>query len=86
MTSKRDDLKWAARLCTMIQVSLLGFAVGGAFLSLVYYDVPYYLMALVVCTGYVVENTLKAEADEAKARQREQTRMPIVPTAVKVPT
>jgi len=78
MTAKRDDLKWAARLCTMIQVSLLGFAVGGAFLSLVYYDVPYYLMALVVSTGYLVENTLKAEADETKAGQREQKRMPVV--------
>jgi putative inorganic carbon (HCO3(-)) transporter len=86
MTSKRDDLKWAARVCTMIQVSLLGFAVGGAFLSLVYYDVPYYLMALVVCTGYLVENTLKAEADEAKARQREQKRMPAVQTATKLTT
>ena len=29
-------------------VALAGFAVGGAFLSLVYYDVPYYLMAAVV--------------------------------------
>jgi putative inorganic carbon (HCO3(-)) transporter len=83
-TAKRDDLKWAASLCAMIQVSLLGFAVGGAFLSLVYYDVPYYLMALVVCTGYLVENTLKAEADEARARQREQQRVRPVAAAAKV--
>jgi len=27
---------------------MVGFAVGGAFLSLLYYDVPYYLMAAVV--------------------------------------
>ena len=48
VTARRADLKWAATLATMVQVSMLGFGVGGAFLSLVYYDVPYYLMALVV--------------------------------------
>ena len=58
-TKKRDDLKWAGQLATMIQVSLIGFGVGGAFLSLLYYDVPYYLMALVVVTGTLVENALK---------------------------
>jgi putative inorganic carbon (HCO3(-)) transporter len=80
-TAKRADLKWAATLCTMIQVSLLGFAVGGAFLSLAYYDVPYYLMALVVCTGYLVENTLKAEADEAKTRVRGEQARPALAAA-----
>jgi putative inorganic carbon (HCO3(-)) transporter len=83
VTTKRDDLKWAANLATMIQVSLLGFAVGGAFLSLVYYDVPYYLMALVVSTGYLVEKTLKAEADEERAHWSEQQRMPAVAAAAR---
>ncbi len=32
----------------MVQVSLLGFAVGGAFLGLLHYDLPYYLAAIVV--------------------------------------
>ncbi len=44
------DLDWAARLAAMIQASLIGFAVGGAFLSLLYWDVPYYLMAAVIAT------------------------------------
>lgn len=83
-TRERADLEWAGRLATMIQVSLLGFAVGGAFLSLAYYDVPYYLMALVVCTGYIVENTLKAEADEAKARKIEEQRVAKLAFAAKV--
>lgn len=42
------ELKWAADLGAMIQVSLFGFAVGGAFLSLAYFDLPYYQMAIVV--------------------------------------
>jgi putative inorganic carbon (HCO3(-)) transporter len=66
----REDLRWAAQLATMVQVSMLGFGVGGAFLSLLYYDVPYYLMALVVCTGHLVETQLKAE-NAAAARSHQ---------------
>lgn len=57
-TNHLPDLKWAAHLATMIQVSLIGFAVGGAFLSLVYYDVPYYLMMAMVAAGSLVEKAL----------------------------
>lgn len=60
------DLKWAADLARMIQVSLLGFAVGGAFLSLAYFDVPYYLMAAVVATRVIIEHELKERAPAKK--------------------
>ena len=39
-------LKWAADLGGMVQVSMVGFAVSGAFLSLAYFDLPYNLMAV----------------------------------------
>jgi hypothetical protein len=58
-------------MATMIQVSMIGFASGGAFLSLLYYDVPYYLMAAMVVTGVVVEKALgakKAAVAEAAPR------------------
>lgn len=58
-TAKREDLKWAYHLAAMSQVSIIGFAVGGAFLSLLYFDVPYYLMAAIVTTRIIVENELK---------------------------
>lgn len=61
------QLRWAADLATMTQVSLLGFAVGGAFLSLVYFDVPYYLMAGLVATRLVVERELKGLREAAAA-------------------
>jgi putative inorganic carbon (HCO3(-)) transporter len=48
------DLAWAAALMNMCKVSMLGFAVGGAFLSLAYWDMPYYLMVIVVATGLLV--------------------------------
>ncbi|WP_420474447.1 putative O-glycosylation ligase, exosortase A system-associated [Noviherbaspirillum sp. ST9] len=58
--AKRDDLKWAYHLAAMSQVSIVGFAVGGAFLSLLYFDVPYYLMVAIVVTRIIVANELKA--------------------------
>jgi probable O-glycosylation ligase (exosortase A-associated) len=41
---------WCANLGAMCQVSLLGYLVGGAFLSLSYFDLPYNIMMLVVLT------------------------------------
>ena len=55
-------LRWAAGLATMVQTSLVGFFVGGAFLSLAYFDVPYYLMVALVATRVIVERTLAATA------------------------
>lgn len=40
--------KWASDLAAMTQVSLVGYAAGGAFLGLAYFDLPYHLMIIVV--------------------------------------
>lgn len=49
---KRDiDKKWAADLAAMIQVSLVGYAAGGAFLGLAYFDLPYHLMIIILLTA-----------------------------------
>jgi putative inorganic carbon (hco3(-)) transporter len=39
----------------MCQVALVGYVVGGLFLGLAYFDLPYAVMAVVVATGVVVE-------------------------------
>lgn len=44
------EARWAADLGSMAQVSLVGYAAGGAFLSLSYFDLPYNIMVLVVLT------------------------------------
>ena len=46
---------WCDDLATMAQVSLVGYAVGGAFLSLSYFDLPYNIMMLVVLSRVWVE-------------------------------
>jgi O-antigen ligase len=60
--SKRDDLLWAANLCRMHQVSLVGYLVGGAFLSLANWDLPYYLIVGIVVARSIVERELANEA------------------------
>ena len=57
------DLQWAVQLARMCQVSLLGFMVGGAFLGLLHFDLPYYVMGLVV----MVDATLKERAKSSPA-------------------
>ncbi|WP_432377735.1 putative O-glycosylation ligase, exosortase A system-associated [Duganella sp. P38] len=56
----QPQLDWAVRLANMLQVSLCGFAVGGAFLSLAYFDVPYFIMAAMVATRLLVARELAA--------------------------
>lgn len=42
------EAQWSADLGAMCQVALVGYAVGGAFLSLSYFDLPYNIMVMVV--------------------------------------
>jgi putative inorganic carbon (HCO3(-)) transporter len=42
--------KWAADLAAMTQVSLIGYATGGAFLGLSYFDYPYDLVIILMLT------------------------------------
>ncbi len=46
--SSQPQTMWLSHLGAMCQVSLAGYAVGGAFLSLSYYDLPYNLLILTV--------------------------------------
>jgi len=55
-TKKIEELKWCYDLATMLQVSLVGYAVSGAFLGLAYFDLYYHLVAMMVLTKvYVIK-------------------------------
>ncbi|WP_207061001.1 putative O-glycosylation ligase, exosortase A system-associated [Motiliproteus sp. SC1-56] len=52
---KTDDQKWIGQLMSMCQVSLVAYATGGAFLGLAFWDLPYYLIAIVIISGSLLE-------------------------------
>lgn len=64
---------WVPALMRMSQVSLFGYAVGGAFLNLAYFDWPYYVV------GYVL-------LCDAIVRQRAPALAPTAPLAAHPPT
>lgn len=47
---QHEELRWVETLGAMSTVSILGFAVGGAFLSLAYWDMPYYITVILLAT------------------------------------
>jgi probable O-glycosylation ligase (exosortase A-associated) len=49
------ETKWCSDLGAMCQASLLGYATGGAFLSLAYFDLPYDILVMVVLTRVWLE-------------------------------
>lgn len=59
-TKGRSDLQWASDLASMCQVSLVGYAVGGAFLSLAYFDLPYYIVSMLIVLRGLVSRELAA--------------------------
>ncbi|MBK8376020.1 MAG: putative O-glycosylation ligase, exosortase A system-associated [Sphingomonadales bacterium] len=44
----QPETKWISDLGAMCQVSMVGYAVGGAFLSLAYFDLPYNILMMVI--------------------------------------
>jgi putative inorganic carbon (hco3(-)) transporter len=54
-----DKTLWCRHLGSMCQVSLVGYALGGAFLSLAYFDLPYNILVLVVVTKHWMLHTNK---------------------------
>jgi len=57
-TRDRPDLAWARSLAAMMQASLVGYAVSGAFLSLGFFDLFYALVAVIAVTQDVVRREL----------------------------
>jgi putative inorganic carbon (HCO3(-)) transporter len=63
------EARWCGDLAAMCQVSLVGYLVGGAFLSLAYFDLPYYVMAAVVLARHWVHRRAwTTEVDRPRSR------------------
>lgn len=56
------ELQWAVDLCLMLQVSLVVYGTGGAFLGLAYFDLPYHIVAIVIIVSALVRSDLQEKA------------------------
>jgi len=64
-TREVPEEKWAYDLASMLQVSLSAFAVGGAFLTMTYFDLTYQLLALcALLEGYLLRQPEKQVSAE----------------------
>ena len=57
-----DFGNWVPLLMPMVKVSLFGFAVGGAFLTMMHFDFPYYIMCYVVLVDATIAERNKRRA------------------------
>lgn len=56
---------WVPLLMNMTQVSLTGFAVGGAFLSMAHFDLSYYICSFVILVDVSLREQNKSHGDSA---------------------
>ncbi len=64
------ELRWAFDLARMIQLSLVAYAVGGAFQNQAYFDLPYELLIALVLTRVLVEKEIKTLESKEGAQVR----------------
>jgi len=64
----KPDLKWAADLANMAQVSIIGYAVSGAFLSLAYFDLYYDIIIILVLLEKVLGVNVKTPFWQPRAQ------------------
>ncbi|WP_310386435.1 putative O-glycosylation ligase, exosortase A system-associated, partial [Roseateles sp.] len=67
------EFGWVVNLARMLQVSMIAFAVGGAFLSLCYFDLPYYVAVLVYVLRRFVSERLDVRGRPISAPFAERT-------------
>ncbi|MDF2177291.1 putative O-glycosylation ligase, exosortase A system-associated [Aliiglaciecola sp. CAU 1673] len=70
-TYQIESLRWAGLMCRFLQVSIVAYMVGGAFLSLAYFDLPYHFVITIVAVHVIVKRELaeleqEKNADDAK--------------------
>jgi probable O-glycosylation ligase (exosortase A-associated) len=70
-TKGRDDLSWARNLASMLQTGLIGYAVGGAFLGLAYFDLYYQMVAIMILTKCLVQASTSVSTHAIRATPSE---------------
>ena len=74
LAKAHEKAQWAANLSRMIQVSMVAYMSGGAFLGLAYWDLPYHLCSIVMVVNiWLIQNNQlvnKGVEDSAKVKTK----------------
>jgi probable O-glycosylation ligase (exosortase A-associated) len=70
LAKKNPEQKWAGDLASMLQVSLIGYGVSGAFLGLAYFDYYYHLIAITLITWNLAQQAPNASTALSIPRRR----------------
>ena len=70
---KEPETLWCKHLGAMCQVALVGYAVGGAFLSLAYFDLPYNILVIVILAKRWILNLRSQNQDKIESMSRENS-------------
>jgi putative inorganic carbon (hco3(-)) transporter len=68
--SKIPEMFWASRLARALFLSIIAFLASGTFLSQAYFDLYYFMLALVICLQRVVAEPADVSAETAPIWQR----------------
>lgn len=72
-----EDLKWVQTLCRMLQVSIIAYMIGGAFLSLAYFDLPYHFVISIVALKAIVHREMTAKLQQGEQPTGAQGAKPV---------
>jgi probable O-glycosylation ligase (exosortase A-associated) len=81
LTKGKPHLAHAFQLATMCQIALLGYCVGGSFLSLAYMDLPYNLMVTLLVLRRWVEQHMEPPRDAKEEKLPPGAVRRVVPAA-----
>jgi putative inorganic carbon (hco3(-)) transporter len=73
---KETQTQWLSDLGAMCQVSMVGYAVGGAFLSLAYFDLPYNILVIIVLGRRWIKRRAWLEPEEVHSAQLQTKTVP----------
>ncbi|GAA0369581.1 hypothetical protein GCM10009092_37300 [Bowmanella denitrificans] len=68
-----SELKWARDLSAMIQVSLIAYATGGAFLGMAYFDLPFHFLITLVAVHVLVDKELQSRKEKIQQPVQSKT-------------
>jgi len=82
-TRGKPEHLWASDLSAMLQTSMFGYALGGAFLGMCYFDLPYHLVAIAV----LIKQSLQDEGAMAPSVYMSPVSVPVrTPSAARIGT